>query len=75
MRCSKLFGRRQGRSAKGEDQANLDLLWLRDRALEAGKNLPEPGVVLAAEIFDDLHAALEAFQAIAGELAPSGEPT
>ena len=52
------------------DKLNLDLLWLRDRALEDGENLPEPEV-LAAEIVEDLHAALEAFQAIAGELEPS----
>ena len=51
------------------DKLNLDLLWLRDSALEDGENLPEPEA-LAAEIVDDLHAALEAFQAIARELEP-----
>ncbi len=55
------------------DKLNLDLLWLRDSALEDGENLPEPEV-LAAEIVEDLHAALEAFQAIAGELEPSVDP-
>ena len=51
------------------DKLNLDLLWLRDSALEDGENLPEPEV-LAAEIVEDLHTALEAFQAIARELEP-----
>ena len=49
------------------DKLNLDLLWLRDSALEDGAHLPDPEV-LAAEIVEDLHAALEAFQAIAEEL-------
>ena len=51
------------------DKLNLDLLWLRDSALEDGENLPEPEV-LAAEIVEDLHVALEASQAIARELEP-----
>jgi len=55
------------------DKLNLDLLWLRDSALEDGENLPAPEV-LAAEIVEDLHAALEAFQAIAGEFEPSVDP-
>lgn len=49
------------------DKLNLDLLWLRDSALGHSQNLPEPEV-LAAEIVEDLSAALEAFQAIADEL-------
>ena len=49
------------------DKLNLDLLWLRDRSLENSESLPEPEV-LAAEIVEDLHTALEAFQAIAEEL-------
>ena len=49
------------------DKLNLDLLWLRDSALEDSENLPEPEV-LAAEIVENLHAALEAFQGIAQEL-------
>ena len=54
------------------DKLNLDLVWLRDRALEDNENLPGPDV-LAAAIVEDLHAALEAFQAIAQELEPSGD--
>ena len=54
------------------DKLNLDLLWLRDSALEDIDNLPEPDV-LAAEIVEDLHTALEVFEAIAQELEPSGD--
>ena len=42
------------------DKLNLDIVWLRDESLEDSENLPEPEV-LAAEIVEDLHAALEAF--------------
>ena len=49
------------------DKLNLDLLWLRDSALEDGENLPEPEV-LAAEIVEDLEAALEAFRGVGQEL-------
>ena len=53
------------------DKLNLDIFWLRDESLEDSENLPEPEV-LAAEIVEDLHIALEAFQAIAQELESSG---
>ena len=53
------------------DKMNLDLVWLRDSALEDGENLPEPEV-LAAEIVEDLEAALEAFRGVAEELEESG---
>ena len=53
------------------DKLNLDIFWLRDASLEDSENLPEPEV-LAAEIVEDLHTALEAFQAIAPELESSG---
>ena len=56
------------------DKLNLDLLWLRDSALEDGENLPEPEV-LAAEIVEDLQAALEAFRAIGQELESAGTAT
>jgi type I restriction enzyme M protein len=45
------------------DKANLDIFWLRDESLEDSANLPEPDV-LAAEIAEDLRAALEQFEAI-----------
>jgi type I restriction enzyme M protein len=46
---------------------NLDIFWLKDRNLEDSDDLPKPDV-LADEIADDLEAALEQFQAIAGKL-------
>ncbi|MBS1936495.1 MAG: SAM-dependent DNA methyltransferase [Bacteroidetes bacterium] len=49
------------------DKASLDIFWLKDDSLEDSANLPEPGV-LAAEIVQDLEAALKEFRAIAGEL-------
>ncbi|MGI8906861.1 MAG: hypothetical protein ACR2IE_10265 [Candidatus Sumerlaeaceae bacterium] len=49
------------------DKANLDLFWLRDKALEDTDDLPPPDM-LAQEIADDLAAALEQFQAIALKL-------
>jgi type I restriction enzyme M protein len=49
------------------DKLNLDLFWLKDDSLEDMENLPEPEV-LAAEIVEDLQAALESFEAIQAEL-------
>jgi type I restriction enzyme M protein len=55
------------------DKCSLDIFWLRDESLEASSNLPAPGVI-AAEIVDDLRAALEQFEAVAADLAAgSGE--
>ena len=45
------------------DKLNLDIFCLKDESLEDAENLPEPEV-LAAEIAEDLQAALEAFEAI-----------
>jgi len=49
------------------DKANLDIFWLRDESLEDSANLPEPGAI-AAEIVEDLQAALEQFAAIEEDL-------
>ena len=49
------------------DKASLDIFWLKDDSLEDSANLPEPGI-LAAEIVEDLEAALEQFRTIAGDL-------
>ena len=51
------------------DKLNLDLLWLKDTALEDSESLPQPEI-LAAAIVEDLQAALDAFQTIAWELEP-----
>jgi len=46
------------------DKASLDIFWLKDNSLEDSDNLPAPGI-LAAEIVEDLQAALEQFRLIA----------
>jgi hypothetical protein len=42
-------------------------LWLKDESLEDSANLPDPDVI-AAEIVEDLEAALQQFAAIANDL-------
>jgi type I restriction enzyme M protein len=53
------------------DRASLDISWLRDESLEDSDNLPSPEVI-AAEIIEDLQAALDQFAAIAADLAVDG---
>jgi len=48
------------------DKVNLDIFWLRDESLEDAAGLADPDV-LAAEIVEDLEAALEQFREIAGD--------
>jgi type I restriction enzyme M protein len=50
------------------DKASLDVFWLRDESLEDTDNLPPPEVI-AAEIVEDLEAALAQFSAVAASLA------
>ncbi|MGH3086911.1 MAG: HsdM family class I SAM-dependent methyltransferase, partial [Rubrobacteraceae bacterium] len=49
------------------DKANLDIFWLRDESLEDSENL-QPPAVIAAEIAENLEAALEQFAEIHAEL-------
>jgi type I restriction enzyme M protein len=49
------------------DKANLDIFWLKDESIEDTDNLPAPEV-LAAEIAENLEAALEQFNNIIEEL-------
>ena len=49
------------------DKLNLDLSWLKDDSLEDIDSLPAPDV-LAAEIVENLEAALEQFRVVAKEL-------
>ena len=53
--------------SSARDKASLDIFWLRDESLEDSANLPEPHI-LAAEIADDLRAALEQIEDILGDL-------
>jgi hypothetical protein len=49
------------------DKASLDIFWLRDESLEDTGNQPAPELI-AAEIVEDLQAALDQFAAIAASL-------
>ena len=49
------------------DKVNLDIFWLKDDLLEDSANLPAPDII-AAEIMEDLQAALEQFSEIAIDL-------
>jgi type I restriction enzyme M protein len=49
------------------DKINLDIFWLKDEALEDSANLPAPEII-AADIVEDLEAALQQFSAIANDL-------
>jgi len=49
------------------DKVSLDIFWLKDESLEDMENLPDPDV-LAAEIVENLQAALEQFGGILEDL-------
>lgn len=49
------------------DKFNMDIFWLKDDSLEDIDSLPEPDVI-AAEIVENLEAALEQFKSVAEEL-------
>src|SRR6266566_3830910 len=49
------------------DKLNLDIFWLKDESLEDSANLPDPDIV-AAEIVEDLQAALAQFAEIANDV-------
>jgi type I restriction enzyme M protein len=50
----------------GRDKVKLDIFWLKDASLADADNLPPPDV-LAAEIVENLEAALEQFRGVAEE--------
>ena len=52
------------------DKLNLDIFWLKDESLEDSANLPDPDII-AAEIVEDLQAALAQFAEIANDLRPT----
>lgn len=49
------------------DKIGLDIFWLKDESLEDSENLPEPDII-AADIVENLEAALEQFNGIYDEL-------
>ncbi len=55
------------------DKVNLDIFWLLDASQDDAAGLDDPDVI-AAEIVEDLCAALEQFEAIAADLAPAAVP-
>jgi type I restriction enzyme M protein len=55
------------------DKTSLDIFWLRDESVEDTENLPPPAVI-AAEIVEDLEAALEQFVAVASSLVKADGP-
>lgn len=57
----------------GRDKASLDITWLRDESLEDSDNLPPPEII-AAEIAEDLGAALAQFAEIAATLSARASP-
>ncbi|MEX2247714.1 MAG: class I SAM-dependent DNA methyltransferase [Dehalococcoidia bacterium] len=50
------------------DKANLDIFWLRDESLEDASDLAEPDEI-AADIIEDLGAALEQFELIRADMS------
>ncbi len=54
------------------DKVNLDIFWLRDDALAGGDGLDDPGLI-AAEIVEDLQAALEQFRLLLEDLGERDE--
>ena len=50
------------------DKASLDIFWLKDESLSDSDNLPAPDLI-AAEIVEDLQAALEQFREILADTA------
>ncbi len=50
----------------------MDIFWLKDESLEESANLPAPDVI-AADIMEDLEAALEQFREIATDVATTGK--
>src|SRR5712691_5503452 len=56
------------------DKANLDIFWLRDDSLGDSSDLPDPAI-LAAEIVEDLQAALDQFAQLAADLGVAERDT
>ena len=54
----------------GRDKASLDIFWLKDESLSDSDNLPAPEVI-AAQIVEDLEAALEQFREILADMRPN----
>jgi hypothetical protein len=71
MRVGVTEEKKEDRLVFKRDKVNLDIYWLKDESLEDSANLPPPDII-AAEIMEDLQAALEQFSEIAGDLGGEG---
>ena len=60
--------RLRGEELIQRDKVSLDQFWLKNDSLEDSANLQDPDVI-AAEIIEDLRAALEEFELIQGDLS------
>ena len=69
---SERFRRSSYQELIARDNASLDVFWLRDQSLEDANHLPAPELI-AAEIVEDLEAALAQFAEIASSLAANQE--
>ena len=56
------------------DKASLDIFWLRDESMENSATLPTPDAILD-EMLEDLRAALEQLEEIAGDLGAEEDNT
>ncbi len=65
--CFQAFGYEE---LVGRDKANLDIFWLRGKSLEGSEDLQPPDAI-AAEIAENLEAALEQFSEIHEDLRTS----
>jgi type I restriction enzyme M protein len=55
------------------NKVNLNIFWLKDESFEGSANLPAPEII-AAEIVEDLEAALAQFAEIAANLRSKDTP-
>ena len=51
------------------DKTNLDIFWMKDESLEDAEKLPTPSSAIAAEIVEQLEAALEEVRSVEKVLA------
>jgi len=68
--CKPRSGRGYPPKRRFKSDRLLDIFWLRDESLSDSDNLPAPEVI-AAEIVEDLEAALEQFREILADVAPT----
>ena len=63
------------RADRSGTRCSLDIFWLRDESLEDSDEPARRRTCIAAEIVEDLQAALEQFAEIAADLTPAAPMT